>query len=215
MLATNTNNYSKLLQLHSRQALDVEVIFSSFNFRAFNFRDHTRPWKYFTLNIYSGKICAREKYSNYGNGWVDKSIADFTSNPITYGFTTVCVMFTFTWHYYSTVDPWHDFTIVCVLFVLSCWLYWFVPLQPYKSKALHWWLHYINMDISTRVVPVILQNYYWKDYLIATTNSSQYRLKGVHSTSYSVHYFSRFTISFCHKQLILPSAKQWRLQDYS
>ena len=30
------------------------------------------------------------------------------------------------------------------------------------------------------------------------------------------HYFTCFTISFCHKQLILgPSAKQRRLQDYS
>ena len=27
------------------------------------------PRKFFTLNIYSGKICARKKYSNYGKTW--------------------------------------------------------------------------------------------------------------------------------------------------
>ena len=32
----------------------------------FNFRDHARLRKFFTLIIYSGKICAREKFSNYG-----------------------------------------------------------------------------------------------------------------------------------------------------
>ena len=43
----------------SRHALGVEVI-RLFNFRAFNFGDHTRLQKFLILNIYSGKICAHK-----------------------------------------------------------------------------------------------------------------------------------------------------------
>ena len=39
----------------------IRLIFV-FNFRVFNFHDHARPQEFFILNIYSGKICAHEKY---------------------------------------------------------------------------------------------------------------------------------------------------------
>ena len=68
VLATNTNVYSKLLQLRqsrtrrqSRPNIFARLIFACLIFAITRDREN-----FFTLSIYSGKIFAREKYSNYG-----------------------------------------------------------------------------------------------------------------------------------------------------